>query len=88
MPLPVCILGGQRGQSKRLFNLFNQVAFARRPSHHNVSFHAKSTRRWAHVNAQSSHEGANVKNIRNIGIIAHVDAVRSLLLAPPGKSMN
>lgn len=76
MPLPACLLKGHRVQSKRLFIFLGQVAASPRRCRQNATSYGNCGQRWAHTTTQRPHHEALVDNIRNIGIIAHVDAVR------------
>lgn len=76
MPVPVYFLQSHRVQSRSLFGLSSQIAACKggRLQHGALQ---RAGLRWAHAATQRSHYEAKVENIRNIGIIAHVDAVRS-----------
>lgn len=72
MPIPACLLPGRRTPSKSLAGLLiHAVAPRLGPQQSWVCFQ-RPAQRWAHV---AAHHEAAVEHIRNIGIIAHVDAV-------------
>lgn len=77
MPMSASLLRGHRHQSRSLVGLLSRVVVLRHGCRPRGVPFTVSTSRWAHVAAQLAHYEAKVENIRNIGIIAHVDAVRA-----------
>lgn len=78
MPLSVCFIRGRRQQSAKLAGLCTEAAIYR--SYYGCGAQQRAVlrpaaRRWAQTAAPRAHHEAHVENIRNIGIIAHVDAV-------------
>lgn len=74
MPLPASLLRGHSEKPKTMVGLFGQIAVYGRGQ--NGYLRRYYARRWVHVALPRPHHEANVQDIRNIGIIAHVDAVR------------
>lgn len=75
MPLPVCLPRGYIQQPKDLFKSLKRGSINRLDCAKYGFNLRSSTQRWA-TTTQRAHYEAKVENIRNIGIIAHVDAVR------------
>ncbi|CAN8103039.1 unnamed protein product [Discula destructiva] len=73
MPLSVCLLRGHRVQPKDVLNLSSQAAVYKYGWRQYEPLLQRSRQRWVST-AQRSYYEAKVENIRNIGIIAHVDA--------------
>lgn len=72
MPLPACLLPGRRASTKSLAGLLAHVVVPRVGPRQSWACSQRPAQRWAHV---AAHSEAAVEHIRNIGIIAHVDAV-------------
>lgn len=80
MPLLRSLLRGHAEQARsitRLF-IFSRVGVCRDGCRNTGLLLKQFPRHWAHGVAQRAHHEADVRNTRNIGIIAHVDAVRCL----------
>lgn len=77
MPLPACLVRGHKYQpGLSTFAVFlKQNSVNQRACRQNGSG-ALYSQRWAHIGIPTPHHEAAIENIRNIGIIAHVDAVR------------
>ncbi|KAF3767422.1 P-loop containing nucleoside triphosphate hydrolase protein [Cryphonectria parasitica EP155] len=82
MTLSVCLLRGHgHHQPSKLVRLCNEVALCGYGYKRDGNLLRHATRRWNQTTtAQRAHHEAQVENIRNIGIIAHVDAVCGLVL--------
>lgn len=72
MPMSACLLRSRRTPSKNLASLLIHAVVPRLGSRQSWACFQRHTQRWAHG---AAHHEAAVEHIRNIGIIAHVDAV-------------
>jgi hypothetical protein len=72
MPIPACLLPGCRAPSRSLAGLFMHTLVPRLGPRRSRACPQRIPQRWVHL---AAHHEAAVENIRNIGIIAHVDAV-------------
>lgn len=83
MPMLACLLSGRKAPSKSLAGLLVHAAVPRPAHRQSWACLQRSAQRWAHV---AAHNEAAVEHIRNIGIIAHVDAVGGPRLLQRGQT--